>query len=302
MDEQQKTNKILEILVDLGLSDRDGFSPISSRVRDRDDVYALRCRRSGVITLNTTDHISDETYASNDDLSYWGQGDRRQLLAATFADDSRRAEFLRPYITGKRYLDIGTGLGGILDLLRPFCRQIDAVELQAGARAALRREGYTVFESCKDAPLRSYDVISLFHVYEHIPDPIVFMRDVINRLSPGGSVIVEVPHAGDALISLYENNAFLDFTLWSQHLVLHTRESLRAFLKAAGLHDVRMAAVQRYSCANHLHWLAKGKPGGHMLWHYLDTPRLTDAYAEALMRLDVTDTLLAVACMRDLRT
>ena len=286
---------LLLALQKAGLAAPEDFAPLSDRVRDRDDVYALKCARSGLIVLNRTDHINAEVYEDRGDLSYWGPAERAKLLQSTLMDDARRAQFIRPHVQGKSYLDIGTGLGGILDIVRPFCDEVHAVEPQAGARDILLKEGYATFKHINDVPRQHYDVVSLLHVYEHVPDQIEFLASVREVLKPGGFLVVEVPHARDALLSLYESPAFLNFTLWSQHLILHTRESLRRFAEQAAFSDIQVRGIQRYSLANHLHWLAKNKPGGHVVWDFLNDDALSGAYERRLDQLDMTDTLLATA-------
>jgi 2-polyprenyl-3-methyl-5-hydroxy-6-metoxy-1,4-benzoquinol methylase len=288
-------NPIIRDLQALDLAQPQNFTPISARVRDRDDVFALRCSRSGIIVLNRTDHINDAVYAGRDDLSYWGEGEREKLLQSTAADDQRRAAFVRRHADGKQYLDIGTGLGGILDLVRTSCAGVHAVELQAGPRADLRKRGYAVYADISAAPARHFDVVSLFHVYEHIPDQIEFLTSAKRLLKPGGLLIVEVPHARDALITLYDSTAFLNFTLWSQHLILHTRDSLHRFMTASAFTDVRIEGIQRYPLSNHLYWLAKAKPGGHQVWDFLNDAALNAAYESRLAQRDLTDTLFATA-------
>jgi 2-polyprenyl-3-methyl-5-hydroxy-6-metoxy-1,4-benzoquinol methylase len=286
---------IVAALARLGLAEPASFAAISTRVRDRDDVHALRCARSGVVVLNRVDHVTAGAYEDRGDLSYWGSADRAALLASTFADDSRRAALLKPMLAGKALLDVGTGLGGLLDLLRDAEAALAAVEPQRGARDMLAAAGYTVYRGLDEAPPRGYDAVSAFHVLEHVPDQIGFLEQMRSRLKPGGLLVVEVPHANDALLTLYQSQAFLDFTLWSQHLVLHTRASLEGFIGAAGFRDVRVEGVQRYPLANHLHWLAAGKPGGHERWPFLKDGILDAAYAGLLASLDKTDTLMATA-------
>ena len=111
-----------------------------------------------------------------------------------------------------------------------------------------------------------------------------------------GSLILEVPHASDILLSQLETDAFKRFTLWSQHLILHTRESLRRLLQAGGFSNIVIEGVQRYPLSNHLNWLSQGKPGGHKsVLSALDTPELKMAYEAALRKIDATDTLVAIA-------
>ena len=106
---------------------------------------------------------------------------------------------------------------------------------------------------------------------------------------------MEVPHARDFLIDFVGLESFKRFTLWSEHLILHTRESLGCFLRKAGFTAVVVEGLQRYPLANHLHWLAKGQPGGHVHWRFLREPALDAAHAAQLIRLDMSDTLFASA-------
>jgi len=109
-------------------------------------------------------------------------------------------------------------------------------------------------------------------------------------------LVIEVPHANDFLLSTLNNDEFKQFTLWSQHLILHTKESLCRILRYAGFEDIRIEGVQRYPLSNHLNWLANGKAGGHKSpLSLIDSPTLTNAYSDSLARIDATDTLVAIA-------
>ncbi|MFH0887262.1 MAG: hypothetical protein V1843_03750, partial [bacterium] len=115
------------------------------------------------------------------------------------------------------------------------------------------------------------------------------------KMAPGGKIIVEVPHANDALLSLYDSPSFKKFTFWSEHLILHTRESLAVFLQEAGFASIVISGFQRYPLANHLYWLSRQKPGGHMEWAFLKTPGIDREYAAMLAAHNMTDTLIAIA-------
>ena len=198
-------------------------------------------------------------------------------------------------IEGKVWLDVGTGLGGILDLLSSCAAKTIAVEPQQGARESLQKLGYQVYRDLEEVPDQSIEVVTLFHVVEHLTEPLKELQKIRNIMKPGGSIIIEVPHAGDVLLSSFDNDAFKAFTFWSEHLILHTRQSLMAFLQEAGFHGITVSGFQRYPLANHLYWLAKGKPGGHNHWGHLKTPDLDRAYENLLNSIDQTDTLIAIA-------
>ena len=113
---------------------------------------------------------------------------------------------------------------------------------------------------------------------------------------------MEVPHANDFLLkSFLSCDYYKFFSLWSQHLVLHTRNSLTTFLQAVGFDIELITGVQRYPLSNHLNWLANGKPGGHKGdLANLEDPILNKHYEAALNKIDATDTIVAIATKKDL--
>jgi len=258
-------------------------------------VPVLKCEKSGVILLSRSDHMNMGHYEEKQDFSYWGRGDRKSALLFVLEDTERRLRDFKYVIANKKWLDIGTGAGGVLDLLSPIALKTAAVEPQEAARKNLIDLGYKVYPSMEDVEDSDYDVASLFNVVEHLTDPMSILKSAKNKMVKGGKIIVEVPHAGDILLSLFENEAFKSYTFWSEHMILHTRESLTALLKAAGFEKIVISGLQRHPLANHLYWLSRGKPYGHAVWHQLRMPELDRAYAQMLAGIDKTDTLLATA-------
>ena len=104
-----------------------------------------------------------------------------------------------------------------------------------------------------------------------------------------------MPHANDFLIQQKELKEFKDFTFWSEHLILHTYQSLNTILKKSGFKKINISFYQRYNFANHLGWFLKKKPGGHKLFEKFINKNLEDSYSENLKRLRQTDTLIAIA-------
>ena len=152
-----------------------------------------------------------------------------------------------------------------------------------------------MYRSIHDAEDEYFDVITLFHVFEHLLEPLDALRVIHSKMVGGGRLVIEVPHANDFLITSLNLDAFKAFTFWSEHLILHTRESLEILLREAGFLDVCETAHQRYPLANHLYWLAEGKLGGHKEWPFLVNTELDSAYQSKLAQLDNTDTLIVAA-------
>lgn len=106
-------------------------------------------------------------------------------------------------------------------------------------------------------------------------------------------MIIEVPSSEDALLTLFDCNSFQRFTYWSQHLFLFNSKTLEQLATQAGLKVIALQQYQRYPLSNHLHWLSQGKPGGHQKWSFLNSPILTESYANTLAALGKCDTLIA---------
>ena len=92
--------------------------------------------------------------------------------------------------------------------------------------------------------------------------------------------------------------AFKKFTLWSQHLVLHTRESLEKLLLYAGFKNIIIQGVQRFGLSNHICWLLNAKPGGHKdFLSVLENKNLFKEYSNSLNQINANDTLVAIASL-----
>jgi 2-polyprenyl-3-methyl-5-hydroxy-6-metoxy-1,4-benzoquinol methylase len=110
-------------------------------------------------------------------------------------------------------------------------------------------------------PPDSFDLITAFHVLEHLPNPLEALRKMLHWLSPGGLIIVEVPNIGGV-------GAHLFGRYWSglelpRHLTHFTPATMTAMIDRAGgrvvsaLHKTK----PRYLLRSMTGWLAD-RPGG----------------------------------------
>ena len=265
------------------------YSKRTGTVRDNRDIDVLQCDECGLVYLSSTDHIKKEHYEESgmhDDglnINNW--------LKETDKDDERRFQFIKEKITNKNVLDFGCGVGGFLEKAKTVAKTVVGVELERALQPSFKQRFLTVFSDLTSVR-GSYDVITAFHVVEHLSDPAITLRDLSTLLSFGGEIIVEVPNSEDALLTLYNNKNFQNFTYWSQHLYLYNAQTIRRLVRKSGLKLNWVKHIQRYSLANHLYWLAKGKPGGHEEYNFIDTVELNKQYESQLAALGVTDTII----------
>ena len=272
------------------LCGKDEFRKRVGRVRDNHNLDIIECLSCGLVFLSSFDHMHKYFYqeARMHDESV----DIETLLKDTAWDDDRRFVFLKRVIENKSLLDFGCGAGGFLTRTRSAASYVAGVEIETRLKPHFREEGLEVFADI--AEVKSYfDVITLFHVLEHMKDPISFLGRLAEKLNDDGQLIVEVPSADEALLKLYANSPFSQFTYWSCHLFFFTNSTIASIAKKAGLKVNYIKQVQRYPLSNHLYWLAKGKPGGHKIWNFLDSEELHKSYEKQLASLGLCDTIIA---------
>lgn len=290
----QEMTGIFRTLETLGVATEENRLIFSEGTRDRDDVTVFKDSVSGVIYIDNF-YSGDEAYQEGDyrDLNLAEMG-ARDLEIRT--DAKRRLKAYMPFVCGRDILDFGCGDGAFLRMAQQGSTSCTGVELQRSYIENLNEEGIPCFPSLDNLGSEAVQTVFSFHVLEHLPNPLETLAQFKRVLKPEGTLIIEVPHANDILLNELDCRAFKAFTLWSQHLVLHTRDSLKRLLNMAGFENVTIEGVQRYPLSNHLHWLSKAKPGGHKTrLSLLDTPELRANYEASLNRIDATDTLVAVA-------
>ncbi len=261
-------------------------------VRDNSNLEILECISCGLVYLSSKDHI-DETFYQDSKMSK--ELSVQTWLRQTHGDDKRRLELVREMITDKNVLDFGSGIGGFLSLAKEHASYVCGIELDKRVTAHYVDIGVKLVDDIGLLQDDFFDVITAFHVVEHLDDPVVILQQLLTKLKRGGRMIVEVPNSNDALLTLYRSKHFMNFTYWSPHLFLFNGETIKRLFEK--INDCKLEFVkyiQRYPLSNHLYWLSQGQPGGHQVWGgLLDSPQLHKEYETSLASLGLTDTVLA---------
>lgn len=267
----------------------------SEKLRDTDSIGILECIECSHVFLDNFGHIDDAYFSRGEFMAekpfIASIEDRLRHYAQETEERARR---VAPLVVNKRVLDFGCGAGALIERLSGCAKTIEGVEPTEPFQKWLKARGVVAHRDSKSAQ-GPYDVILIFHVLEHLPDPIASLTELSDKLAPGGQIYIEVPHVNDALLSLYEVDAATKFLFFSDHLHYFTRRSLEKTIGSAGLDVVTIAGHNRFGVANHLHWLVHGKPGGHVKWRFLETQALAESYAHALAAANLSDSLIAVS-------
>ena len=132
----------------------------------------------------------------------------------------------------KRSLDIGSSSGEFVYLLHTLGFQAKGIEPHAGYAAYARNMlGIDInngtLQHCLSSELPvSFDLISMFHVLEHLPEPVSALRTIGEKLKPEGLLYIEVPNA----IRLCSPN----YMFFRAHTLYFTGKTLRNLLEKSG--------------------------------------------------------------------
>jgi SAM-dependent methyltransferase len=167
---------------------------------------------------------------------------------AVRTDDVRAVDRVRARLRARRYqeefppwrgegrlLDVGCASGRFLRQMSEIGWTVTGVEFDAAAARKARAVTPEIFEGDPmEAPFAPgrFDVVTAFHVIEHLPDPLGTLRRMLEWLAPGGLVIVEVPNVGGVggrLFGRYWSG--LDFP---RHLTHFSPQTMEAMVKRAG--------------------------------------------------------------------
>lgn len=289
-------NSIKKILISNKIIEKSNIIPYLDRVRDTDDISVLKCKKTGIFFLSKTSHMDITKYQNKKKFRYFQKNNnRQQAVEHSYEDTERRFKLLKNTINNKKWLDIGTGAGAILDRFKDYSSECSAVEPNKIMRKKLKKMGYKVYGSPRQAKKNYYEVITLFQVFEHMVHPIKELKLIKTLMKKDSKIIIEVPHASDFLIKTLNLDEFKKFTFWSEHLILHVNKSLASFLELAGFEVEKVFGIQRYSLTNHLHWIFKKRPKGHILWNFMRLGVLEKVYDKFLSTIDQNDTLMVFA-------
>ncbi|MEN6409406.1 MAG: methyltransferase domain-containing protein [Anaerolineaceae bacterium] len=237
-------------------------------VEGRTIEYRL-CSRCGMVFQNEDWKKEDLTDFYAKDYRKLMEGEDR-VSEKNLAIEETRARLLVSWLKArgvqsvKRHLDIGASTGSLIHRTKiEFGAEVLGVELSNSHRAYAESRGLTMLPSVNDLNDKNgqrFDLISLIHVLEHLPEPVQTLADLRERwLAPDGAFLLEVPN-------LYIHNSYE---------IAH----LHAFSKHTLLETLRLAGYR--VDALHVH----GQPRSNVLGLYITVlARPTTAPADLTVR------------------
>jgi 2-polyprenyl-3-methyl-5-hydroxy-6-metoxy-1,4-benzoquinol methylase len=112
----------------------------------------------------------------------------------------RRVRDVQKHLARGRILDIGCGIGEFAIVMQEAGFDVEAIDESQLAIGALRGLRPEVKWHCGNVlehldELGRFDLVTMYHVLEHIPNPLAAMEGIKRLLAPGGLLVLEVPNA-----------------------------------------------------------------------------------------------------------
>jgi len=175
-----------------------------------------------------------------------------------------------------KLLDVGCGDGRFLAKMRDLGWEVTGVEPDGLAvEVARERFGLDVHRGTLEDirfPERTFDVVTMNHVIEHVPDPVGTLEECLRVLKPGGRLVVTTPNVESLGHRLFGKRWFhLDPP---RHLYLFSARSLlmcaeRAGLRVTGFWTSARSARWMWAVSWAIRWygtLPGGPFGRRSLW------------------------------------
>ncbi len=194
----------------------------------------VRCRacRFGFRANRPAEEELSALYRQLDPLVYEKEALGRSKTAR------RHLRIVEHYVQAGRLLDVGCASGAFLRCASDAGWTVTGVEpaeaLWAKAKQQMGEQSDVLCATLQGANLNpaSFDVLTVWDVLEHVPDPLSFMRHCVSLLKPGGYLFANVPDLDSVQARLFRNRWPL---LLAEHLNYFNRKSLQLCGEMAGL-------------------------------------------------------------------
>ena len=163
-----------------------------------------------------------------------------------------------------RALDIGCGNGNYMMFLKGLGWDTTGFDVTDNLAEPVRKAGIPIFTGSLDVLQHqegSFDLITMWHVLEHLYDPAADLRLVRRLLADGGTLLIEVPNSDSITARLFR----ADWFPWDlpRHLNHFTPANLRRMLEESGFRVKPITHFCKTTLPNTLrYWLESRNRGG----------------------------------------
>jgi len=159
----------------------------------------------------------------------------------------RILEFINKFITQGKFLDIGSGVGSLIDLANKNGFLAEGIEPSLPAVNLCRKKGLQVkkgyFEKAQ-YKADAFNIVTLSHVLEHIENPGKFLSKVSRVLKKDGFLFLAQTNYKGTIPEIL--GKFWEGWVTDQHFVHFSPEGIKYFLKNHNFRPVKIELVSGY--------------------------------------------------------
>lgn len=151
-------------------------------------------------------------------------------------------------------LELGAASGHMTRAMAAQNCKVTAIEYEADSAAHIKEFTEEVIVGDLNDPgtlaslSSTYDVILAGDVLEHLLDPKRVLLQLVDRLEPGGRIVVSLPHVAHVDLRLALLQGRFDYGPWGlldeTHIRFFTLKTIRELVRSAGLSIVEMKRVR----------------------------------------------------------
>ncbi len=203
----------------------------------------VKCKNCHLIYANPIEKASK----INGDYSKMGNNDAPIIRGSRLRAAKSQLGLIRKHKDGKTLLDIGCGEGFFLFNATKAGYTTKGIEIsQDAAEYAEREFGLDVeakpFEELQ-FPDNYFDVVTLWQVLEHVPYPLIVLKEVRRILKPEGLLATSTPDIESILAKIFRRRWW---NLRRLHINQFTTRTLTDMLKRAGFNNVFSTRYREY--------------------------------------------------------
>lgn len=163
---------------------------ISSAVFDH-----YRCPKCGLIFISPIPENLGDYYPQ----TYYSVPESTAPFDAAAAHERYKIEIIQRYVKQGRLLEIGPSIGYFTYLAKKSGFEAEAIEMDARCSKFLNEVAGIPTINSNDTcsalkTLKPFDVIVLWHVIEHLPNPWETLEVISEKLNPGGILVLSAPN------------------------------------------------------------------------------------------------------------
>ncbi|MBZ0304012.1 MAG: methyltransferase domain-containing protein [Anaerolineae bacterium] len=190
-----------------------------------------------------------ETYFHNNESGVVGYTDYIKDEPNIRRTAQRRLTHLEQYVSPGKLLDVGCATGFFLDEARKRGWSAEGLDVSSfGVQYAQEHFGLTTYHGSLtdlDFESASYDLVTMWDVIEHVPDPTTYVRRAAELVRSGGFISLATPDI-DSLPARLAGRRWVGFKLSEEHVYYFSVKTLTKMLNEAGFEVVNVRHIGKY--------------------------------------------------------